>query len=249
MCELEGNVMHCEKHEDALKHENHEDLEVNPWMIQSYFDGESKSDEFETLSRDALMETPTWKALSELRSIVRMDSEEVVDSIDSYALLASIQERIERESEQSPHFVRTPRKSSVRSAFVRWMPAIVGAALFFLSIPGLVGLLQKDDEPLKPSTVVYITDSGKNAPYPSVGASSGMREEAESQAVVLPRNALGSSAAFKAQGTQQLTVEELDFALRKLVDRIEMLEKANQKNIETGKASLQTDEPVVPHKL
>ena len=49
--------------------------------------------------------------------------------------------------------------------------------------------------------------------------------------------------------SQQLTIEELDFALRRLVDRIETLEKANQNNIETGKSALNTDLAEVPHKI
>ena len=73
-------------HQDAQK------KEVNPLMIQSYFDGETPSDELDAISHESLSETPTWQALNELRQAVRLDAESFIDSVDSYALLSSIED-------------------------------------------------------------------------------------------------------------------------------------------------------------
>lgn len=238
-------------------HQDAKNNEVNPLMIQSYFDGETQSDEFSALERSSLSQTPTWQALNELRQVVRLDSESFIDSIDSYDLLSSIQDRIERESEKTPvvlHSSRTAlsRQASGKFSVTRWIPTFIGVAALLCSIPGLVQLFSQDRAALHPS-IVYVADSdAQKAQCPVQQAAQQGRpldnhaiDEASIQFARQPylkRNA-------NANPSQQLTIEELDFALRRLVERIETLEKANQNDIETGKSALNADIAEVPHKL
>lgn len=237
-------------HQDAQK------KEVNPLMIQSYFDGETPSDELDAISHESLSETPTWQALNELRHAVRLDAESFIDSVDSYALLSSIEDRIEREREKSPaplHASRTApaQQTTKRFSLKHWIPTFIGVAALLCSIPGLVQLIDDDDAP--PPTVVYVADSGTpkvQCPAPQAPPQ-GIHADDLSSDDATVQFARRSHLKFdtNANPSQQLTIEELDFALRRLVDRIETLEKANQNNIETGKSALNTDLAEVPHKI
>lgn len=234
---------------------------INPLMIQSYFDGESRSDEFSAISGEDLTKTPTWQALNELRQAVRLDAESVIDSIDSYALLSSIQERIERESAKAPAVMHASRRSceqkpSARGNFMRWLPTLIGAALFLCSLPGIIQIAAQDGDSSR-LTDARIAESAQVPQCPSQQSAIAGNADSGDDALRAPNNQDTVQYARhgdmrlqrNAQSNQQLTVEELDFALRRLVDRIENLERANQKNIESGKSAILDEIPDAPHKI
>lgn len=233
---------------------------INPLMIQSYFDGETRSDEFSAVSGEDLAQTPTWQALNELRQAVRLDAESVIDSIDSYALLSSIQDRIERESAKAPAAMHASRRSceqkpSARGSFMRWPPTLIGAGLFLCSLPGIIQIAARNGGDRLTDTPV--AESAQIAQCPSQQAANRDDADPDGDALRAPnsQNAVqyarhgDARLQRNAPGNQQLTVEELDFALRRLVDRIENLERANQKNIESGKSAILDEIPELPHKI
>lgn len=217
---------------------------INPLMVQSYFDGELRSDELEALPHDALSETETWQALDELRRVVRTDYELACEPIDGYAMLDEILKKIDAEPKSEP--LCAPQRRPLRARLIRWIPAMAGAALFLLSIPGLAGYFVNGNgnrHDTEPKTVVYINDSAAQAQFASQSETKARRAwlddgAAQPHTVALPRPA-----------DNQLTIQELDFALRKLVERIETLEEANRKNIETGRTALDTGDAEGVHKM
>lgn len=235
---------------------------INPLMIQSYFDGETRSDEFSAVSGEDLAQTPTWQALNELRQAVRLDAESVIDSIDSYALLSSIQDRIERESAKAPAAMHASRRSceqkpSARGSFMRWLPTLIGAGLFLCSLPGIIQIAARSGDNGNRLTDARVAESAQIAQCPSQQAANAVGDDPADDALRAPnsQNAVqyarhgDARLQRNAPGNQQLTVEELDFALRRLVDRIENLERANQKNIESGKSAILDEIPEPPHKI
>ncbi|MBQ9396341.1 MAG: hypothetical protein IJU23_12635 [Proteobacteria bacterium] len=204
---------------------------ISPQMIESYFDGELSSDEFEALSREDLIHCETYEALLELRNVVRMDSQLALDDVDAGSMLDAINARLDAaacpsvqakpvEPPKELDMLSQPKRRTSKQFFARWAPALIGAALFLLSIPGLIhwiadGTVAREAQP-QPQTVVVIDNNGaKHAPgY---------------------QNNLPDSIAVPAvqPSNNQLTVEEMDFAIRHLIRRIETLEnnQGDKKNI------------------
>lgn len=205
----------------------------NPLLIQSYFDGEVSSDAFGGMPDEMIRQTQEYQALDELRRVVRLDMETELDRIDSYALLDAINQAIDADETATPKTTAhsplhaSRRTTSTSSHIVRWLPTVIGAALFLLSIPGFVLWFQADDTSAQPQTVVYINDPAAvqktQQPKPQL-----WMEHAQDAHVV------GVPTANK----EQLTIEELDFALRKLADRLESLEKASGHPVEHTDADL-----------
>ena len=204
---------------------------ISPQMIESYFDGELSSDEFEALSREDLIHCETYEALLELRNVVRMDSQLALDDVDAGSMLDAINARLDAaahpsvqektvEQPKALDVLSQPKRRTSKQFFARWAPALIGAALFLLSIPGLIhwiadGTVAREVQP-QPQTVVVIDSNGaKHAPN--------------------YQNNLQDSMAVPAvqPSNNQLTVEEMDFAIRHLIRRIETLEnnQGDKKNI------------------
>lgn len=208
---------------------------VSPQMIESYFDGELNSEEFEALSREDLLHCETYEALQELRSVVRMDSQLALADVDACSMLNVINARIDAVSRPSvqvqsaempkeSNALSQPKRRTSKQFFQRWAPALIGAALFLLSIPGLVhwiavGTVGHEAQP-QPQTVVVIDSNGnQHAP----GTVNYQKK--------LPQDSMPIPAAQPSNN--QLTVEEMDFAIRHLIRRIETLEnnRDDKKNI------------------
>ncbi len=219
----------------------------NPLMIQSYFDNELTSEEFAAISHDELIHSPTYQALAELRQVVRTESELALDDIDGYALLDAINAQIDAEPMHSVQNLQPaapsvasgfmPKRRTTAQVFRRWAPALVGAALFLLSIPGFVTMFTaKPMLDTQTPTVVVIDSNGKPQQAQTV-----VQYPQTAQHVWFDSNA--AAPQNPAQVPQnipdsQLTIEEMDFALRHLINRIENLENAHTNGIETGQKAL-----------
>ena len=202
---------------------------ISPQMIESYFDGELSSDEFEALSQEDLLHCETYEALQELRSVVRMDSQLALDDVDAGSMLDAINARLdsitrpsvqEKPVEQPKELdvLSQPKRRTSKQFFARWAPALIGAALFLLSIPGLIhwiadGTVAREVQP-QPQTVVVIDSNGsKHTP----GNYQNNLQDSMTVPAVQP-------------SSNQLTVEEMDFAIRHLIRRIETLENNQGEN-------------------
>lgn len=224
--------------------------ELNPLMIQSYFDNELTSDEFAAISHDDLMRSPTYQALAELRQAVRLESQLALDDIDGYALLDAINARLDVEvppSVSKPampvELSFAPKRRTTAQVFRRWAPALVGAALFILSIPGLVTMFTNHSMPEPQTPTVVVIDSNRNAPT----AQAVVQNPQDSQHVW---NAANQNDPLTIHpnpnpSKSQLTIEEMDYALRHLINRIETLENAHINGLETGKKAL-FPTPLIP---
>lgn len=208
--------------------------EFNPILIQSYFDGELKSDELEALSLEAITSHPMLEVLAELREVVRYDSQQALDDIDDMALFNAIHRQIASEKQVTEVPKACASKSPLSSRFgvrlkqsARWIPAFVGAALLLLSIPGLVMLFGNDK--LSPndgsSDIVSIDIHGQ-----------GVRHETQNDRSQVPETLQVAAPLLqiKIHDDQQLTVHEMDFAIRHLIDRIEILEDAKRNAYDNG---------------
>ena len=235
-----------------------EDL-MNPMLIESYFDGELKSDEFDTIQHEDIVRTETWQALEQLRHVVKMESELALDDIDGLSLLDAIHDDIDayehKKSEDHANTVSpvaTPSRNSAPRRWTHWIPAMVGAALFLASIPGLVGLFNSTSVPTpeqqqQPSTtVVYVDGNGYQKSQDVVCPSVQQPMWYDNQD--LQANGEVPSVAKRPENKRgdQLTVEEMDNAIRLLIRRIESLEEVNRQGVEKGDISLQgnPDQPV-----
>ncbi|MBR4986586.1 MAG: hypothetical protein IKY83_12715 [Proteobacteria bacterium] len=216
--------------------------QINPLMIQSYFDGELKSDELEAISHDALVHSQEYEAMDELRRVVRTESRLALEDIDGCALLDAINSRIDADCGRkvvAPDPLSLPKRRTSAQFFRRWAPALIGAALFLLSVPGLahwivVGVSgNSGDAPQVPAVVVIDSNAAhsqemvsyKKADAP--GCMNGVYPQQNVDAVVNP-----------ASRGEQLTVDEMDVALRHLIQRIETLEEVNRNSVETGKRAV-----------
>ncbi len=210
---------------EKTMNEQEESKAINPLMIQSYFDGELDSEELEALSKEEIEKTPTYEALSELRRVVRVDSDLAMSEIDGCALLDAINKEIDlidkgKTPSQPMSVFSQPKRRTSKQFFQRWAPAMIGAACLLLSIPGLVHWIvsgNQSTQTTQPQTVVVIDSNGS----------------AHSQNLVTYQQPEGSSiqqAGVGNNNSNQLTVEEMDFAIRHLMKRIETLEEANTRS-------------------
>ena len=234
---------------DQKKEHNHHETLMNPMLIESYFDGELKSDEFEAICHEDIVQTETWKALDELRQVVRTESELALDDIDGFSLLESIHKEMdEYESRQTEDKLRavSPVEKPVRreSGFrwKSWIPAMVAAALFLVSIPGWVQMFRPDASiQTEPSTTVVYMDGNVHQKGQDVVCPAAQYWHENQQIQGLddnyPQNPVKS---------EQLTVDEMDNAIRHLIRRIETLEDANKERLERGDISLQHNSPDEP---
>ena len=214
---------------------------IDHGMIETYFDGELRADQLGTLTRDDIVSEPMYGALDEIRRVVRTDYSLSMGDIDGMSLLDAINRDIDAyESGKKSSTPASPRVSSVspvvssRRKVVRWIPAMVAAALFCLSLPGLVTMFRAEPAPQMPSpTVVYVNGNPAQQGV-AMCAGDGTRYGDSAHNVagdVMPIPAVQNGASDK----NQLTVEEMDFAIRHLIQRIESLEEANRIGVESGK--------------
>ncbi|MBQ9241807.1 MAG: hypothetical protein IJ165_01030 [Proteobacteria bacterium] len=218
--------------------------QINPLMMQSYFDGELKSDELEAISHDALVHSQEYEAMDELRRVVRTESQLALDDFYGYALLDAINSRLDAEcGHKAPapvvDTVSLPKRRTSAQFFRRWAPALIGAALFLLSIPGLahwivVGVSGGGSNDSQKVSAVVVIDGNSAHSQEMVGYKP---VESARYDVVPQQKPLGGVLKPEAQ-KNQLTVEEMDVALRYLIQRIETLEEANRNSVETGKRAV-----------
>lgn len=224
-------------------HENNANRHVsqlNPLMIQSYFDDELTSEEFEAISHDDLIHSPTYQALEELRQVVRTESELALDHIDGYALLDAINAQIDAELKTShkpvpsAESVFAPKRRTTAQVFQRWAPAFIGAALFLMSIPGLIAMFTYDNHDEAKTPTVVLIDSNRTAQ-----PAQAMVQYPQPAQVWYDNQPKQAEAVPTAETpNSQLTIEEMDFALRHIINRIENLENAHVNGLETGKKAL-----------
>ena len=218
---------------------------IDPGMIEAYFDGELKADELGTLTCSEIMSDPIYEALDELRHVVRTDSRLALNDVDGMSLLDAINSDIDAyEREKKPEPVVAPiaaaPKRVSRGRVLRWLPAVAAAALFCLSIPGWVSIFTSNPEPqMQSPTVVYV---GANHAQQGVAVCPSdtnlyQQEPQHIEDRAIPQPPVRTSTPVK----EQLTVEEMDYAIRHLIQRIESLEEANRVGIENGIIPLDAD--------
>ena len=231
---------------------NHHETLMNPMLIESYFDGELKSDEFDAICHEDIVQTETWKALDELRQVVRTESELALDDVDGFSLLEAIHKDIDayefsknEDKLRSVSPVVKPMRQDSGFRWKSWIPAIAAAALFLASIPGLVQMFWMD-APVKqePSTTVVYMDS--NNPQKSQDVVCPAPQYWHENQPLMDMDVPSNVYPQKKDKADQLTVDEMDNAIRHLIRRIETLEEANQERIERGDISLQHNSPDEP---
>ena len=223
---------------DDKKHSN-----INSLMIQSYFDGELSSGELEAISHEDLVNSDTYQALDELRRVVRVESSLALEDIDGYDLLDAINRQIDADKESVQPVnaainssLSQPKRRTSKQFFQRWAPALIGAALFLLSIPGLIHwVVSSGSSDAKPQTVVVIDSNGNQH---SQGMVNYQAPDNNQWYDPVQRGMNGMQIPANSPSNNQLTVEEMDFAIRHLIRRIEMLEEANTHDIENGTRAL-----------
>ena len=210
---------------------------IDPGMIEAYFDGELKADELGTLTRNEIIAEPAYAALEELRHVVRTDSKLALRDVDGMALLDAINADIDRhEAEKKPKTLSMPVSATTKSTrhrILRWVPAMVAAALFCLSLPGWVSMFMPEPDPqIQQPTVVYVgTNHAQQGVAVCPGDSTNRYQEPDQfNHDIIPQPPVRTSTPIK----EQLTVEEMDYAIRHLIKRIESLEEANRLGIESG---------------
>ena len=241
--------------DNQKKEQNHHESLMNPMLIESYFDGELKSEEFETIHHEDIENTETWKALEELRQVVKTESELALDDVDGFALLEAIHNDMDAyESEKAEHNSRivspvekTSRQSGVRR-WKQWIPAMVASALFLLSVPGLIQMFGSNPAPVTPdtpqTTVVYVDGNNHhNAQDVVCPVQPSYWHESQNLGET---DRIAAKAPQERSQSEQLTVDEMDNAIRLLIRRIENLEEANQQRLEKGDISLQHNSPDEP---
>ena len=221
---------------------NEKDKNLDSLVIESFFDGELKPEDCEGLDEEAILESETYKALEELRNVVRTDTRMALNEVDGYALWDAISSRIEEKAPAAPSVIpdsdlSQPKRRTSKQYFRRWAPAFIGAALFLLSIPGFVlwGMSMNHNE-AQPQTVVVIDSNNAHHDTGVVNYQRPNQHGWNEDAIVVPSNNKPANP-----NDSQLTVEEMDVAIRHLIQRIESLENANRNDIETGKKPLIPD--------
>ncbi len=220
---------------------NEKEKKLDPFMIESFFDGELSSSDLDGIRKEDIIESETYRALEELRNVVRMDTQMALNQVDGYALWDSISSRIDEKAPAKPKLLESdlsqPKRRTSKQFFQRWAPALIGAGLFLLSIPGFVlwGITMNRSD-VQPQTVVVIDSNASHHDQGVVNYQVPNQQNwnaPNNKAIVVPSN----TNTVKSNDSQ-LTVEEMDFAIRHLIQRIESLEDANRSDIENGKKPL-----------
>ncbi len=220
---------------------NEKEKKLDPFMIESFFDGELNSSDLDGIREEDIIESETYQALEELRNVVRTDTRMALNQVDGYALWDAINSRIEDKKPEKPRIPESdlsqPKRRTSKQFFQRWAPALIGAALFLLSIPGFVlwGVTMNRSD-VQPQTVVVIDSNASHHDPGVVNYQVPNQQNWNAQnnnAIVVPSN----NNPVKSNDSQ-LTVEEMDYAIRHLIQRIESLEDANRNDIESGKKPL-----------
>lgn len=243
-------------------------LDLDPMLIQSWYDGELDEDELEDISVNDIASHPMVEALDELGSLVREDVRSAFENFDEAALWAAISHdinakqtnsepqtacdnvslsrpsRVEREAYVQPSRMSATAEgkvSATRSRITRWLPTFIGAALFLFSLPGLITMIQRSDNAQvsttsqQPQTVVVVDAKSVDSATQNAlnyAAQKAWQPSSQEQAPLIPRARIANS-------DDQLTVEEMDKALKLVLQRLESLEQQNQQRIERGEMPLQ----------
>ena len=222
---------------------NEKEKKLDSLMIESFFDGELSPDELKDFNEKDLVQSETYKALEELRNVVRTDTRMAINNVDGYALWDAISSQIEEKSPskmQPPEVdFSQPKRRTSKQFFRRWAPVFIGAALFLLSIPGFIlwGMTINHNNDVQPQTVVVIDSNGNHHDQSVVNYQVPKQHDWKDDALGIPTSGKPAST-----NDSQLTVEEMDFAIRHLIKRIESLEDSNRNDIETGKKPLLPEE-------
>ncbi len=235
---------------------------IDPLLIQSWFDNELDVSDMDSELLDEISRHPMVDALHEMRALVRAENEDALKDLDSASMWAAISDAIDdqnsvahRPSVECCAVVRPSHSSistnvpvaaprpSVKARVLHWMPAIVGAALFLIGLPGLVTMIQQSDNETAVAnakqTVVYVNPGAVD---PAGVAQPNINLAAHA---IQPENTIQRSriAMPDDADNSRLTVDEMDTAIRVLMQRLETLEKQNQERIEQGQAPIIYDLP------
>lgn len=257
-----------ERSGETMKNAKQAVLDLDPMLIQSWYDGELDEDELEDISVNDIASHPMVEALDELGSLVREDVKSAFENFDEAALWAAISHDINAKQKNTEHqaacdkvsishpshvereaYAQPSRSSATasshvsptRSRMIRWLPTLIGAALFLFSLPGLITMIQRSDNSQvssasqQPQTVVVVdTKSVDSATQNALNyaAQKAWQPSSQDQAPLIPRARINNS-------DDQLTVEEMDKALKLILQRLESLEQQNQQRIERGEMPIQ----------
>lgn len=214
---------------------------MTPIQAEAYFDNALTQEDLANYSRDErdqIERGPLFAALGEMRDTMRTDIKYAIGDIDGVELLDAIHKTIDRPSEayhqEGGQWQDTAQRPARRtSPIVRWIPAMVAAALFVLSLPGLISLLSHDLDPhqdLPPAqTIVYMNDP------------------ASAHVASCPQSVTDHIDPTSLTPTDdQLTVREMDHAIHLLIRRIESLEEVNRVRVERGELPVSPKPEKVP---
>ncbi|MBQ1926639.1 MAG: hypothetical protein II180_11050 [Proteobacteria bacterium] len=243
-------------------------LDLDPMLIQSWYDGELDEGELEEITVNDIAEHPMVDALEEIGALVRNDVENAFSDLDEDAMWSAISRQINannvvaepkaaadkvpvtHSSRVASDAVAQPARSdlaasgchaSKKSRFVRWIPTLIGAALFLFSLPGLITMIQQSDNDKvsaasQPAQTVVVVDAKSVDPATqsaiNYAAQNAWNPAPQDSSALIPRARINNSE-------DQLTVEEMDKALKLVLQRLEYLEQQNQQRLERGDIALQ----------
>jgi|GEM_PF-2832884 len=213
----------------------------DPFLIQSFFDAEALPDDLSESQLEAIYQHSLLGTFGELRQVVRDDTQTMLDSVDGDAMWQAIQKEIVLPKQA----MVLPARRSRLQRVARFAPLLVGAAMMLASLPGLIQLLTSGEgEADAPAhTVVYVDASdAASLPQGSISYTASHapviwyngREDRPAALSDDPSHRMVNLRRQAAGDREQLTVEEMDRALRHLIQRIETLEDLNHGHIEHG---------------
>ena len=243
-------------------------LDLDPMLIQSWYDGELDEGELEDITVNDIAGHPMVDALQEIGALVRSDVGDAFSDFDEDAMWSAISRQINASnlvaepkavadkvpvthtSRVASDSIAQPSRSDVtaagchaskKSRVVRWIPTMIGAALFLFSLPGLITMIQQSDNEKvsaasKPAQTVVVVDAKAVDPATqnviNYATQNAWNTASYDSSALIPRARINTSE-------DQLTVEEMDKALKLVLQRLEYLEQQNQQRLERGDIALQ----------
>lgn len=257
-----------ERSGETMKNATRAVLDLDPMLIQSWYDGELDKSALENTVADEIAGHPMVAALEELGALVRADVGAAFSDFDEDGMWSAIRQEIQSgevghdakaacEIAGVRHPSRVPsddvawrqpsqacvsrQGSSLRARIVRWIPTLVGAALFLFSLPGLITMIQLSDNDKvsaaaqSAQTVVVVEANAVDPATQSAinyAAQKAWKPSVREETALIPHARINTSE-------DQLTVEEMDKALKLVLQRLESLEQQNQERLERGEMALQ----------
>ena len=241
-------------------------LMESPLLLQALFDGELTDEQLPKVKAE-LGNDPRMLVLSEMRALVKFESEQRLEDYDPNALLNNINRAIAAEKHDSavtPKVQKNTEKENQPGVWSRikdfltqprfWIPAAVCAAALLL-VPTIISHNNNPAEYHSPQehTIVFmdmdpgshnnISRTATNAPVIWYTGTQAMQIQQPTTAqlpntVQLPPSTLTRLTTLTKTPEEQLTIEQLNTAINLLITRIEALENENKQPAKSYKLIL-----------